>query len=183
MKRLGKRIKLRREELHMQLNDLAKKVGVSSSALSQIENSKASPSLWTLKSIANNLHTTVGALIGEYETVNYDPVVRFDERRFVEKNASGTSLFLLSNHGSAKQMDTFLVEFEIDSDTVGIMHEHPGQEFLFVLDGKLEFKLNDKTYLLHKNDSLYFNSNGSHIGRNINDKNTQIIWVLSPPSH
>lgn len=183
MKRLGERIKRKREELHLQLNDLAKKVGVSSSALSQIENSKASPSLSTLKSIADNLHTTVGSLIGEYEVVNNNPVVRFEDRNFVERNNSGTSLFLLSGHGSNKQMDTFLVEFERDSDSVGIMKENPGQEFIFVLEGKMEFVLNDKTYILNRNDSMYFYSHEPHIGRNIDDRLSRIIWVISHPGH
>ncbi len=183
MKRLGERIKRKREELHLQLNDLAKKVGVSSSALSQIENSKATPSLFTLKSIADNLHTTVGALIGEYEAVNYNPLVRFEDKSFVERNESGTSLYLLSHHGTNKQIDIFLMEFCEDSDSNGFMKEHPGQEFLFVLKGKLEFKLDDKVYILKANDSLYFNSNGSHFGRNIGEKTAQIIWIISPPTY
>jgi XRE family transcriptional regulator, regulator of sulfur utilization len=54
MKRLGERIKRKRESLHMQLNELAKKVGISSSALSQIEKAKAFPSVITLKSIADS---------------------------------------------------------------------------------------------------------------------------------
>ena len=125
MKRLGERIKRKRESMHMQLNELAKKVGISSSALSQIEKAKAFPSVITLKSIAENLYTTVGELIGENEILTNNPLVKFDEKSFVEKNQSGTSLFLLSNHGNGKQMDTFLMEFEAGSDVEGIMKNHP----------------------------------------------------------
>ena len=67
MNRLGARIKRKREMLSLPLSDLSKKVGISASALSQIENSKAFPSIVTLKSIANSLYTTVGELIGEHE--------------------------------------------------------------------------------------------------------------------
>ena len=65
MKRIGERIRQKRELLGLQLKVLSKKVGISSSALSQIEKAKAFPSIITLKSIAENLHTTVGELIGE----------------------------------------------------------------------------------------------------------------------
>jgi transcriptional regulator with XRE-family HTH domain len=183
MKRLGERIKIKRESLHMRLNELAKKVGISSSALSQIEKAKAFPSVITLKSIADSLYTTVGELIGENEILTNNPLVKFNEKSFVEKNQSGTSLFLLSNHGNGKQMDTFLIEFESGSDAGEIMKNHPGQEFCFVLNGKIEFTLDDKIFLLEKNDSFYFNSARSHSVRNVSKEKSQIIRVVTPPEN
>lgn len=181
MKRLGERIKRRREDYHMQLNDLAKRVGVSSSALSQIENAKASPSIVTLKSIAENLHTTVGDLIGENEALNNNPLVKYDEKHFVEKNASGASLFLLSNHGNSKQMDAFLIEFQENSNTQGLMKMHHGQEFCYVVKGQLEIELEGKVYQLKENDSFYFNSNRIHTAKNVAPGVTEMIWVVTPP--
>jgi transcriptional regulator with XRE-family HTH domain len=181
MKRLGERIKRKRESLRMQLNELAKKVGITSSALSQIEKAKAFPSVITLKSIAENLYTTVGELIGENEILTNNPLVKFNEKSFVEKNNSGASLYLLSNHENGKQMDTFLIDFERGSDSEGIMKNHPGQEFCFVLNGQLDFLLDDKNYLLEKNDSFYFNSARPHSIRNLSKTNAQIIWIVTPP--
>lgn len=181
MKRLGERIKRRRESYHMQLNDLAKKVGISSSALSQIENSKSSPSIVTLKSIAECLHTTVGELIGENEELTNNPLVKYGEKHFVEKNASGASFYLLSHHGSSKQMDAFLIEFEEGANSQDIMKKHPGQEFCFVLQGELEISLEDRTYTLKEKDSFYFNSNRTHLVQNIAKGVTQMIWVVTPP--
>ena len=85
MRRIGERIKRKRDLLNLQLNDLARKVGISPSALSQIEKAKAFPSIITLKSIAENLHTTVGELIGENESLSNNPVVHKDDMKFVEK--------------------------------------------------------------------------------------------------
>lgn len=181
MKRLGERIKRIREGYHMQLNDLAKKVGISSSALSQIENAKSSPSIMTLKSIAENLHTTVGELIGENEALTKNPLVRFDEKHFVEKNASGASFYLLSNHGNSKQMDAFLIEFQENANSQDIMKTHPGQEFCFVLSGELQITLEGKKYTLKANDSFYFNSSRSHSVQNIAKGITQMVWVVTPP--
>lgn len=183
MKRLGERVKRKRESLNMQLNELAKKVGISSSALSQIEKAKAFPSVITLKSIADNLHTTVGELIGENETLTNNPLIKFNDKSFVEKSNSGTSLYLLSNHGNGKLMDTFLVEFEKNATSEGIMKNHPGQEFLFVLDGKIEFTLDDEVYKLEKNDSFYFNSARYHQAQNTNNNISRIIWVVTPPEN
>ena len=55
MKRIGERIKYKREVMGLHLNELAKKVGISSSALSQIEKAKSYPTIITLKLIASNL--------------------------------------------------------------------------------------------------------------------------------
>lgn len=183
MKRLGERVKRKRESLNMQLNELAKKVGISSSALSQIEKAKAFPSVITLKSIADNLYTTVGELIGENEILTNNPLVTYDQKSFVEKNESGASLFLLSNHENGKLMDTFFVEFEKNATSDGIMKNHPGQEFIFVLDGKIEFTLDDDKYILEKNDSFYFNSARQHHARNQKNGISRIIWIVTPPEN
>ncbi|NCC62412.1 MAG: XRE family transcriptional regulator, partial [Verrucomicrobiae bacterium] len=52
MNRIGERIKRKRELRNLNLGELAEKVGISASALSQIEKSKSFPSIITLKSIA-----------------------------------------------------------------------------------------------------------------------------------
>lgn len=181
MKLLGERIKRKRETLHLQLNELAKRVGISSSALSQIEKAKAFPSIVTLKSIADNLYSSVSELIGENEVLTNNPLVKFDEKSFVEKNESGATLYLLSNHGNGKLMDTFLVDLEPGANVEGIMKNHPGQEFCFLVKGKVEFILDEKIYLLEKNDSFYFNSGRPHSVKNISRSNSQLLYIVTPP--
>ena len=65
MDKIGFRVKLQREKNEMSLRELAKKVGLSASFLSQVEGEKVFPSLQSLKKIADALHTTIGELIGE----------------------------------------------------------------------------------------------------------------------
>lgn len=180
MKRLGERIRRKREGLQLQLSDLAKQVGISSSALSQIENAKAFPSIFSLKAIADHLHTTVGELIGEYETLSQNPRIREAEKKFIKKNKSGTKLYLLSHHDPYKQMETYLVVLAPGGDAQDIMARHPGQEFLYILNGSMEILLEEKSYDLQKGDSFYFNSSMSHSVHNINKGNTEMLWVITP---
>jgi transcriptional regulator with XRE-family HTH domain len=182
MKRLGERIRRKREALHLKLNDLSKKVGISSSALSQIEKAKAFPSILTLKNIADSLNTTVGELIGENETLLNQPLIKNDERKFVKKNESGTKLYLLSHHDPHKQMETYELEFAPGSDSKGIMTAHPGQEFCHVTEGKLAILLDGKPYILETGDSFYFNSNITHNAQNIIEGTTRVVWVVTPPN-
>ena len=181
MKRLGERIKRKREDLHMQLNELAKKVGISSSALSQIEKAKALPSITNLKHIADNLHTTVGELIGENEALSNNPLTHIEDISFIEENESGCASYLFLNHGSKKQMDTLLLKLNQGANSQGIVKLHPGQTFLFVLEGQVTIQLEDKTYRLIEKDSFYFNSNRYHLIENIESKQANIILVSTPP--
>lgn len=179
MKRIGERIKRKREMLNLQLNDLSKKVGISSSALSQIEKSKAFPSIITLKSIADNLYTTVGELIGENESLSNNPVVRREEINFAEENSSGTQIYFLSHHDLNKQMDTYLVRFTKNSDIEGFFKSIHGQVFCHVLSGEIEFYLENQQYFLHSGDTIYFNVKHSYSARNIADQKGEMIWINS----
>lgn len=182
MKRLGERVRRKREVLQLKLSDVAQKVGISSSALSQIEKAKAFPSILTLKNIADCLHTTVGELIGENETLSKQPLVKNAEKKFVKANDSGTRLHLISHHDPLKQMETYLLEFAPGSNSTGIMSSHPGQEFCYVIEGKLEFIIEGKPYMLETDDSFYFNSNIAHHAKNISTGQTRVIWVVTPPN-
>jgi transcriptional regulator with XRE-family HTH domain len=182
MQRIGERIRRHREGQAFQLSLLAEKVGVTVSCLSQIEKGKAFPSITTLKKIADQLHTTVGELIGENETLTKNPVLRGEEKKFVKMNDSGTELYLISHHDQNKQMETYYIRFNKDSDGVDIMTRHPGQEFCHLLNGCIEFMLNEEKYILHQGDNIYFNSNTSHSIKNIADGISEMLWMITPPN-
>jgi transcriptional regulator with XRE-family HTH domain len=181
MIRLGERIKRKREGLSMPLSELSKKVGVSVSALSQIENAKAFPSVVTLKTIADCLFTTVGDLIGENETLTKNPLIKSGDIKFVKVNSSGTNLFLLSHHDTGKQMEPYMLHFTENSNSSEIMTEHPGQGFIFVLEGKILIDLKNNQYVMEKGDSFYFNSNIEHHLKNIGPSNAKALWIITPP--
>ncbi len=180
MYRLGDRIRQRRKYLNVQTSDLANAIGVTSSLISQIERAKAVPSILTLKKIADSLQTTVGELIGEYENLVYNPLLKKGERKFVKDNDKGTKLFLLSHHDPKKEMDTFIIEFDKNGDSSNIMtSKNPRQEFCFVLEGRFKVSLNTKEYNLEKGDSFYFNSNQYHLFSNIGTENAQLLWIVN----
>ncbi|MBK7407211.1 MAG: helix-turn-helix transcriptional regulator [Saprospirales bacterium] len=180
MNRMGERIRKRREDLNIQASDLANSIGVSASLISQIERGKAYPSILTLKKIANALHTTVGELIGERSDLADHPVVARKQQKFVKKNKTGTSSYLLSHHDSKKMMDPFLLKFKEKADSTEIMTtNNPGQEFCYVLKGKFNVKLGDNQYEILEGDSFYFTSNQNHLFTNTHHGESQLLWVVN----
>lgn len=178
MERIGERIKQKREQLKLQLNELAKKVGISPSALSQIEKAKSFPSIVTLKLIAVNLHTTVGELIGENESLQNNPIFNKDEYTLIQKNDSGTEVYSLTQQDMSKQMDTFLVSFvESISDSLGLFNQFNGQIFGYLLSGEIQFDIDNKSYVVQQGGSIYFNGKRNFRMQNINNTVSELICV------
>ncbi|MGE5395889.1 MAG: helix-turn-helix domain-containing protein [Candidatus Saccharibacteria bacterium] len=180
MNRLGERIKKKRENQKIQLNDLARRAGISPSALSQIEKAKASPSIVTLKHIAECLHTTVGELIGENENLSPNPLIAKEDIKFIGKNESGSELYVLSSHEPSKKMETFLIRFVKNSDIQGLFNPHHGQAFCHVMEGTFEFHLDEILYQLKPGDSFYFDTILSHRVQLTGGKKGEVLWVMTP---
>ena len=181
MDQMGKRIKKKRVSLGLQMKGLSLEIGVTPSLISQIESGKAYPSIVTLKKVADALHTTVGDLIGENEDLDHHPLLKPNERRFVKKNTKGTSLHMLSYHDSSKQIEPYIIHFEKNANSEGIMTTNfPGQEFCFVLKGNFEAIVNEQHYNLNDGDGFYFNSNHPHLFKNTSGKEAEILWIITP---
>lgn len=180
MNRIGERIKRKRELQNLQLNVLAERVGISSSALSQIEKSKSFPSIITLKNIAEHLHTTVGELIGENETLVNHPVVLRDDMKLVEQNRSGTLVYQLSQNDANKLMDTYLIRFSKASGMEGLFTQSHGQLFCHVLSGEIRFRIDEKYFLLKQGDSIYINAKASKEVVNNAEGLSEMVWIQSP---
>ncbi len=179
MDHIGERIKKKRELQNLQLNDLAKKVGISASGLSQIEKMKASPSLHTLKSIADSLNTTVGELIGENEGTRNNPIIKVKDVQMIESNAGGARIYQLSHHDINKAMDNFLVKLPRGTSSDGFFMNHQGQHFCHIAKGKVNFRLNNDEYTLQEGDNAYFNSRTKFRFENEYLEAVEIIWVIT----
>ena len=181
MDQMGKRIKEKRVSLGLQMKELSIRIGVTPSLISQIESGKAYPSIVTLKKVADALRTTVGELIGENEDLDHHPLLKLRDRRFVKENRTGTRLHLLSYHDPSKQIEPYIIQFNKNSDSEGIMTSNfPGQEFCFVLKGSFEAVVNKEQYSLNDGDGFYFNSKQSHLFKNISGKEAELLWIITP---
>lgn len=77
-------------------------------------------------------------------------------------------------------MEPFLVEFKRRKvDRLSYL-SHEGEEFLYVLEGRLEFRTEDHFLLLDPGDSLYFESSIPHAYRALGRKNVMALTVVYP---
>lgn len=110
MSSIGERIKKSRNEKGLSLRELASKVDLSASFLSQIEQGKASPSIENLKKIATSLDVKVSYLIEDEEETRNMEVVKKDERKYIESIDSNTKMALLTTSNIDKTMEPILYE-------------------------------------------------------------------------
>lgn len=181
MNKIGERIRKRREYLEIPMNVLAKGIGVTSSLLSQVENGKAFPSLHTIKHIADYLNTSVGTLIGENDTFSSNPIITWDDKKFVKSNNNGATLYLMAHYSPLQTMEIYAVELEKEGNSKGLIdHRRNGQEFCFVINGDVSVVLEELTHELSINGSIYFYSHDLKYFQNNSAEKTYFLWVLCP---
>jgi len=177
---VGLNIRQERERLNLRLRKLAKDINVSASLLSQIETGKVNPSLATLKKIADTLHTTIGKLIGEDESIYNIPIVKKKDRILLDNMGHGINIELLAYQDINNQLQPYIINFKQKADTGGL-NKHAGQEFGLIIKGNIEINLNGKKHILTVGDSFYFNANIPHSMKNIFRGESQVLIVATPP--
>lgn len=181
MNRIGERIRKRREYLEIPMNVLAKGIAVTSSLLSQIENGKAFPSLHTIKHIADYLNTSVGSLIGENDTYASNPIISWEDKKFVKSNNNGATLYLLAHYSPLQTMEIYTVELEKEGNSKGLLdNRRNGQEFCFVVNGLVSVVFEESLHELNIHGSIYFYSHDLKYFQNKSDEKSHILWVISP---
>jgi transcriptional regulator with XRE-family HTH domain len=164
-RRLGLSIRRERARHHLTLAVLAERTGLSVGMISKIENGQASMSLDSLSRLARALGVSVARLFADVEadegTAQHIAagmgmeVVRRGTRR-------GHTYHLLSyNRGPVRLFEPFLISLDDKAEEFPLF-EHAGTEFIYMLQGKLEYRYGKRSYVLAPGDSLTFKGSVPH---------------------
>lgn len=176
---MGQKIRETRRGKKLTLRDVSHMTGLTESLLSQIENSKANPSITTLLAISKALDTPVGVFFETGEDTT-GPVVRRDERP-VGRTANGITYYPLMRGIEDKMLEVLYTEFQPGADTTEFI-THKGIECGIVLSGKIEVCVEDEIHVLNEGDAITIESTRPHKIRNISDQVATTIWIDSPPT-
>ncbi|MGE5483853.1 MAG: helix-turn-helix domain-containing protein [Ignavibacteriales bacterium] len=177
---LSETIRRIRSERQMSLKDLAQATGISDSMLSQIEHSRTSPSVGTLKKIADALGVSVGSLF-DGGSEGQSRVVRSAQRKTLIPPCSGIRYQLLVPDLQG-DLEFIYVSFEPGADTGEPLFVHRGEEAGVVLSGSVQVTVGDDVFTLNPGDSIRFDPSIPHRFRNAADEVSTAIWVITPPS-
>lgn len=173
---LGPTLRQRRKAAGMTMQELADRCGLSQPFLSQIENSRAMPSLYALHRVAQALGTTTVALLDPaYSEVT---LVRADEGHSFMLFEGATTRFLTPGEGHRLEANEIVVEAGFLSEKI----VHEGQELIRMLEGSLEVRLEGRDpVVLHPDDTLLYPSMTPHQWIS-GDAGARFLIITSPPS-
>jgi len=166
VKNLGKRLKQIRVRKGLTQEALSTRSGLTKSYVSLLEAGKKIPAISTLSDIAAALGTTLGELFESMEEPTDVAVVKKDDRFQVAKN--GPPFGYIYESLSLQKRDRIMAPFVVtvlpkdQSNDKEIEFQHAGEEFDFVLEGKIKYIIDDREYILETGDSIYFNSAIKH---------------------
>ncbi len=168
---LGARIQQRRVARALTLEELAEQSGLSKGYLSRIENGLQTPPLGTLMRIAAALELDATSLINGEPAPNpaaspLVSIVRKNQRSQVIRGASafGYDYASLIRSSVNARMEAFLFTFPSNIDKY-VFFEHDGEEFLFILSGRVEWQIGHERHELEAGDAVYFDARLPHRGR------------------
>jgi transcriptional regulator with XRE-family HTH domain len=174
---LGKRLKALRTEQGITLARLGGMVGLSASYLSQIERNKAQPSLATLSSVADTLGVELRSFF-EHPAPVWKVVRKGRGEEFADRNCK-VAFELLSSEAVRGRFQPYRIACRpgMEIDTCA----HPGEEFVFVLEGQLDVSVGEEAFTLKEGDSIHYQGSQAHGWHNDSPKECILIWTLSPP--
>ncbi|RMG97508.1 MAG: cupin domain-containing protein [Candidatus Dadabacteria bacterium] len=183
---VGERIRQVRERAGLSLQELADRTGYTSALLNQVENHLVSPPLGALGKIAHALGVPLGELWGEDARDPYT-IVRKGESRQVSRFASreGVSYgYTYESLGFGKK-DRHIEPFLITLEPPTVPHPkpsvHEGEEFLLVLEGRMEVHLAGHTDVLEPGDSILYDASLPHRVTCHGDQPAKVLAVIWQP--
>ena len=180
---IGKKIRDLRKKAGLVLQDLSDRTGLSKSLLSQIEREVVSPPIATLLKISKALNVNLSFFFQDSDPEEKVVLVRKDESKVIDsryfgREESGYYYEALAYKKSKKYMEPFLVEFKRKKAEKLSYFSHEGEEFIYLLEGTLEFRTEDQQHVLYPGDSLYFESSIPHAYRALERKNAKALTVV-----
>lgn len=165
--KIGERIKGLRIAKGLSIEDVSKKSGISESTISSIEGHMISPPLGNIISLAKVFEVSVGDFFGDSGDSPFC-IVRSDNRKTVSRFNStdgnyGYSYESLGQQKKNRQMEPFLVTLSPAGASPVEPNQHIGEEFIFVLEGKVEVRILEHTDVLNPGDSIYYDSTVPHV--------------------
>lgn len=189
---IGTRLREERDRVGISQRELARRVGLSASMISQIESGQSKPSVSTLYGIVTELGASLDDIFGANGAASpgaddgtaadgpthLGPMVRVEDRHVVDLD-SGVRWERLTSH-QHEDVDFLHVVYDVGGSSASDerLMRHPGREYGVVLEGRLGVQLGFDEHALGPGDSIAFDSTQPHRLWNLGDVPVSGIWFV-----
>ena len=164
-KNIGKRIRELRNMNGLTQQELADRTELTKGYISQLENGLVTPS-------------TASAFFEETEP---EQVVFSNEGFFEKIDEAGNSIQWIVPTAQKNQMEPLLVDLK-PRQKLFEHKPHEGEEFGYVLQGRIRLHLDDRQYTVKKGESFYYSSDHYHFIENASASPARFLWISTPPT-
>jgi len=169
MKRLRKKGKIT-------IETLAQKTGLSAEFLEKIENGEITPPVSNIIQISNALTVDSGKFLSADDSSS-----KKRKAESFQKRQNAYYYKTLTPDAELRHMKGFRVTIPAESEHEGVAYKHEGEEFIYVLEGRLDIEVGGKKQSLKKAQTIHFNSGLVHKLRNPGKEKTELIVIVYTP--
>ncbi|MCD8740357.1 XRE family transcriptional regulator [Mucilaginibacter roseus] len=166
---ISNRIKERRREKNITVQDLATKANVSKGLISQIENSRTIPSLIVLIDIIKALDIDLNVFFKDirHKEGRQAPIIKrkSEYEHFEKEDAHGFHYQRIFTQ-SIKNSTVDMVILELEPGAHRPMVQTEAYEYKYILNGTVEYQFEDSSYTLKEGDSMLFDGRLAHTPKN-----------------
>jgi transcriptional regulator with XRE-family HTH domain len=177
---ISNRIKDRRREKNITVQELAQRANVSKGLISQIENSRTIPSLIVLIDIIKALEIDLNVFFKDIHSGsnNFPLIIRRKEEyhHFEKEHAEGFHYQRIFTQ-SIKNSTVDIVILELEPDAHRPQVETEAYEYKYILKGNIEYQFGDESYVLHEGDSMLFDGRISHTPKNTGIEKASMLVI------
>lgn len=176
--KIGKKIKDLRNRNGLTQQELADRTELTKGYISQLERGQVAPSVVTLLDLIECLGTTASDFFRETEM---EQVVFSEEGYFEKIDEAGNSIQWIVPTAQHNAMEPLLVTIR-PRESLREDKPHDGEEFGYVISGKIRLHLGEKVYAVKAGESFYYEAKRRHFIENPGARPAKIIWVSTPPT-
>ncbi len=174
---LGNKIRDLRQQINLTQEELADRCELTKGYISQLENDVTSPSIATLIDILNALGTNLSDFFHE----EAEEKIVFSQEEYIEKQSDGMLWHWVIPNAQKNRMEPVLVELEPGAATP-IDFPHDGEEFGYVLEGRIAVVCGGKAHAAKRGESFYFTPSREHRILNKGKGKAKFLLVSTPPN-
>ena len=179
---IGYRLQALRKSKGMSQRELAKRVGVTNSTISLIEQNRVSPSISSLKKVLGGIPIS----LADFFTIDLDAgaedVLYYAADAQPDVGHSGIHYFLVGHNRPNRQMCILREVMPPGTDTGAEMLTHEGEEGGVVVQGRVEITVGDQVRTLEPGEAYYFDCRQPHRFRNVGDTDAVLVSASTPPT-
>jgi len=170
----GAKVQRIRKSRDWTVETLAKATGQTPEFMALVESDEMSPPVSFLLRLAGALGVDPGTFLSREEQT----AIRDQRAQAFIKRTKSYSYETLTPGAEESHLRAFMVTIESHHAHKPVEYRHEGEEFIYVMEGDLEFVLGGKPHVLKKGESIHFNSDIPHKLKSLSNESTRCLVML-----